>query len=150
MSDTGLVRSLWHDKKRILKPGKVRGYLAVWLCKDGNTKRMYVHRLVAEAFISNPLGLETVNHRDEDKTNNAASNLEWLTVADNVRYGTGIQRATFTREKPVCQLDKLNNVVRQFPSISEASRQTGIAVCNISQVCNGKLKTAGGYFWRYA
>lgn len=71
VSDTGLVRSLRHGKKRILSPGKRGdGYLAVVLCRDGKCKNMRVHRLVADAFIPNPLGLETVNHKDEVKTHN--------------------------------------------------------------------------------
>ena len=55
------------------------GYLCVNLCKHGRRWKRLVHRLVAEAFIPNPLGLETVNHKDEDKANNSAANLEWMT-----------------------------------------------------------------------
>lgn len=151
VSDTGLVRSLKYGKERILRAYKDRkGYLAVQLCKNGKVERMLVHRLVAEAFIPNPLGLETVNHRDEDKTNNEVFNLDWLTVADNVRYGTGIERCALAHGKPVCQLDALGNLVGQFPSMSEAERQTGINQSNISLACNGRRKTAGGYSWRYA
>ena len=82
VSDLGRVRSLVHRnrwKPGILKPLKhPRGYIQVGLRKDGHTKQTLVHRLVAEAFIPNPQGLDTVNHKDEDKTNNSASNLEWM------------------------------------------------------------------------
>lgn len=89
VSDTGLVRSLKNGRKRILSPGKNQwGYLHVNLCRNGKAKHMYVHRLVADAFIPNPLGLPTVNHKDENKLNNNAENLEWLTMGDNNRYGT--------------------------------------------------------------
>ena len=153
VSDTGLVRSLKRGKKRILRPGKKGdGYLAVGLRKDGKRKNIYVHRLVAEAFIPNPLGLETVNHRDENKLNNRVENLEWMSLADNNRYGTHDLRSALAKEKPVSQLDRQGNVVRQFPSLKEAGRRTGISQSRICQVCQGRrrYKTAGGYFWRYA
>ena len=155
VSDTGLVRSLKSGKERILSPGKLRnGYLMVTLHKDGKRKGMQVHRLVAEAFIPNPLGLETVNHKNEDKSDNEASNLEWLSLTDNIRYGTGIRRSALARinmrGNPVLQLDALGNVVNRFPSAREASRQTGISQGNISEACRGRRKTAGGFVWKYA
>lgn len=72
-------------KGRILKPGKnaKTGYLHVCLCRRGKMKFHYVHRLVAEAFIPNPDDLPEVNHKDLDKSNNAASNLEWKTHSGN-------------------------------------------------------------------
>lgn len=115
--------------------------MQVVLYKDGKRKNMYVHRLVAEAFIPNPLGLKTVNHKDENKLNNAVANLAWMTQGDNARY---------SNEKPVCQLDKLGNVVNQFPSMTEAERQTGIDQGNISLACSGRYRTAGGYIWKFA
>lgn len=87
VSDTGLVRSLKFDKAKILKPqNNGWGYLHVRLCKNGKAKITKIHRLVAEAFLPNPLSLETVNHIDEDKTNNNVSNLEWMSRTDNVAY----------------------------------------------------------------
>jgi hypothetical protein len=71
---------------------KSHGYKAVTLTKDGICKEFYVHRLVAEAFIPNPDGLPMVNHKDEDKTNNFAENLEWCTNEYNVNYGTAKER----------------------------------------------------------
>ena len=63
-----------------------KGYKRVGLRRCGKRSKYFVHRLVAEAFVSNTNELETVNHIDEDKTNNNASNLEWMTRGDNVRY----------------------------------------------------------------
>ena len=151
MSNTGLVRSLKYGKKRVLSPGNNGlGYLAVMLYRDGKAKRMLVHRLVASAFLPNPLGLATVNHRDEDKANNEVANLEWMTLTDNLRYGTHDLRVSLANSKSVLQLDKFGNVVNQFPSTQEASRQTGINQSNICSACNGKLKSAGGFRWKYA
>ena len=64
-----------------------RGYKTVSLTKNGKTKKMFVHRIVAEAFIPNPQNLPFVNHIDEDKTNNLVENLEWCTPQYNSTYG---------------------------------------------------------------
>lgn len=54
--------------------------------------KVYVHRLVAEAFIPNPDNLPEVNHIDGNRSNNAVHNLEWVSHADNMRhaYATGL------------------------------------------------------------
>lgn len=146
VSDLGRVRSLNYKrtgKTKILKPGKAGvGYLVVNFCKDGQVKRMGVHRLVAEAFIPNPLNLPQVNHKDENKQNNAASNLEWMTVKDNTTYSQG---------RSVQMLDKATGeLLATFPSIREAERVTGIWHNRISYCCLGKRKQAGGFKWQYA
>lgn len=63
------------------------GYKRVTLSKDGETKRVFVHRLVAEHFLDKPCNVEgrlEVNHIDGDKSNNAADNLEWVSGSDNM------------------------------------------------------------------
>ena len=62
------------------------GYCYVNLKDNGRIKNARVHRLVAEAFISNPNDLPYVNHIDGDKTNNHVSNLEWCTASENSRH----------------------------------------------------------------
>ena len=144
VSDLGRVRSLvqrnrW--KPGILKPGKDgKGYLFVILCKGGIRKHMKVHRLVAQAFIPNPNNLETVNHKDEDKTNNAASNLEYMTRGDNVIY---------SQARRVQMFDKQGNLLATFRSAHEAQRVTGIDRRSICDCCNGRLKSSGRFIWRY-
>lgn len=157
VSDLGRVKSLWYGKEKILKPGKnTQGYLIVNLCKDGHVKSVRIHRLVATSFIPNTNNLETVNHRDEDKTNNAASNLEWMSKRDNINYGTRNKRVSETqindknKSKAVKMFDKkTGELLETFPSLHEAKRVTGINLGNISSCCIGNRKSAGGYFWRY-
>jgi hypothetical protein len=52
--------------------------------KNRKKKNMYIHRLVAEAFIDNPENKKFVNHIDYDKANNNIDNLEWVTHSENV------------------------------------------------------------------
>ena len=63
------------------------GYQRVALCKDGQPRYFLVSRLVADAFCTNsdPSTKTTVDHIDGDKQNNKASNLQWLSLAENVR-----------------------------------------------------------------
>lgn len=154
VSDKGMVKSLNYNhtgKERILKPYKNgNGYLQVILRKDGHRKQPLVHRLVADAFIPNPNNLETVNHKDEVKTNNAATNLEWMSQKDNINYGTRNKRVGEALSKQVQMLDKqTGELLATFPSTHEAGRVTGINQSHISACCNGKRKSAGGYKWRY-
>ncbi len=76
---------------KVLKPqfDGMGNYLHVSITtKDGKHVSRNVHRLVAEAFVDNPLGLPEVNHKDEDKTNNRANNLEWCDHTYNNNYGS--------------------------------------------------------------
>jgi hypothetical protein len=68
------------------------GYKIVSLTKEGKTKTVFVHRIVAEAFISNENNSPMVNHKDEDKTNNFVENLEWCTAKYNRSYGKAIEK----------------------------------------------------------
>ena len=151
VSDLGRVKSLKYGKERILKPQKnTRGYLKVALCKDGKVEQPKIHRLVAEAFIPNPNNLETINHKDEVKTNNTVGNLEWMSVKDNNNYGTRNKRVGEAHSKQVQMFDKKTfELLETFPSTHEAERITGISNSNISECCNANRKSAGGYIWRY-
>ena len=146
VSDQGRVKSLKYGKERIMKSiENACGYLQVDLCKDGHRKTILVPRLVSESFIPNPQGLETVNHKDEVKTNNVASNLEWMSREDNVAYSQ-----PHMAKRSVQMFDKqTGELLATFPSTHEAERVTGIAHQYISGCCNGKQKSAGGYIWRY-
>lgn len=85
----GVIYSRKGEGLRKLKQyPKTHGYLYVTLFRNGKRYYLRVHRLVAEAFIPNPNNLPEVNHKDEDKTNNLANNLEWCTSHDNKVFGS--------------------------------------------------------------
>ena len=138
-------------KGKVLTQRRMRnGYMGVLFKVQGHTEMKLVHRLVAAAFVPNPQNLETVNHKDEDKQNNRADNLEWMSRADNVRYGTGSQRKR-TPMRKVEQLTTDWQHVAYFDSIKEASEATGVQTRHIGGCCRNEYgaKTAGGYRWRY-
>lgn len=78
-------------KRKMLTPAVMsKGYMMVTLWKE-NTQRSYlVHRLVASVFIKNPQSLPQVNHKDGNKFNNFASNLEWTTCQENIVHSVSI------------------------------------------------------------
>lgn len=78
--------------KQMKQSAHTKGYKTVSLTKDGKTKTVFVHRIVAKAFIPNAEKLTMVNHKDEDKTNNFAENLEWCTAAYNRTYGRAVEK----------------------------------------------------------
>lgn len=93
VSNLGRVKSLKYGKEKILKGYKYRGgYLRVDLYKERKVKHFPIHRLVASAFINNPNNLPQVNHKDEDKTNNCAENLEYCDSSYNTNFGTRNER----------------------------------------------------------
>ena len=78
---------------------KKTGYMQVMLCRDGVQKRIHTHKLIALTFIGdNPAALE-INHKDHDKTNNAAENLEYMTRLENLRYSIAAGRFDKRGEK---------------------------------------------------
>lgn len=61
-----------------------KGYLWVYLAKEGKAYHKYIHRLVATAFVENSsVEKNQINHKDGNKQNNVASNLEWCTAREN-------------------------------------------------------------------
>ena len=50
---------------------------------------------------------------------------------------------------PIIQFSKDGEFMKEWPSLSEAGRQLGIAQSHICQCCKGRNKSAGGFVWRY-
>lgn len=149
ISNMGNVKSLNYrrtGKEKILKPVKnTDNYAQVGLYKQGKRKCYLVHRLVAEAFIENPNNLPELNHIDEDKTNNAASNLEWCDSKQNINYGTRNQRVAEKLSKQVLCVE----TGKIYTSTHQVERELGFSKGNISSACNSRLKQAYGFHWKY-
>jgi len=128
----------------ILKPSKSGCYYHVEL-RYGINKHLLVHRIVAEAFIPNPSNFPQVNHIDEDKHNNNATNLEWCDSKYNNNYGYG----SLARNQKIQQLDLDGNLIKTWDSLKEASENLGLLYQGISACCRKKRITCGGFKWRY-
>ena len=147
----------YHAGGKILAPALNRGgYSQIDLYKNGKMKREYVHRLVAMAFIPNPENKPQVNHKDEVKTNNVVENLEWCTSVYNINYGTRNERSVQNHRyykfgnNPNAKSVFCEELNKKFDSIRRAEEELGVNINCIVGACKGRLKTAGGFHWRYA
>ena len=111
VSDLGRVRSKYSGEWKVLMFDMDRnGYLKVGLSKYGKVKHFLVHRLVAQAFIENDNIFNTeVNHKDENKQNNRASNLEWCDRSYNNSYN-GLQKRRYHPKQFNCKRRKLKDL----------------------------------------
>lgn len=135
------VSNLGHVKNkhgRILKPEIRTGYYSVNLCKNGKRTHFRIHRLVAEAFIPNPDDLPMINHKDENKLNNEAINLEWCDNTYNTHYSKHEDLSVYCYD-----LDQ------EFRSASAAAVHLGVCRTSIVKCCRGQLHQAGGMLWCY-
>jgi len=161
VSNMGRMKILAHNNKRGYKrKGKIMklslnayGYKQVGISKNDKHYTRRVHRLVAQAFIPNPNNYPIINHKDEVKTNNKVSNLEWCTVEYNNNYGTRNARGSITKTnglrcKKVAQLDKKGNLIKVWISSADAGRH-GYNQSDVSACCYGLKEQHKGYFWIY-
>lgn len=169
VSSLGRIRTIPHNtltktgkiypvRRTVLKPSRDGGgYLFVVLRKDGKSYNMKIHRAVANVFCEKPSReCKAVNHMDEDIENNCCNNLEWVTNAYNLNYGHRRTKETETRGTKIAQYTKRGALVAIYPSIGEASRQTGINRSCIAAASRHKTSlnqwghrhTGGGFVWK--
>lgn len=129
------------------------GYIRLNLSKNNVASNKKIHRLVAEAFIPNPENKPQANHIDEDKTNNHASNLEWMTAQENNNHGTRNERAGKsigkTQSIPIIATNIKTSESKEFHSGKECAIQLGLDPSSITKVLKGRLKQTKGYTFKY-
>lgn len=134
-------------KQKILKPHKgTHGYLTVDLSLNNKVKRLYIHRLVADAFLNKTKEQTQVNHKDLNKTNNSVDNLEWVTASENnhhmIKHNPQIRgenhKWSKLRESEVVELRKLRKKGMSFRKLGKRFNISGSGAYNVVNNC-----------WRY-
>ncbi|ASR79920.1 endonuclease [Bacillus phage Janet] len=169
VSDTGVVRGedriiphvrsksgvCLYKGKTLSQKTRSDGYKEVSLFKEGKRKMASVHRLVAKAFIHNddPTNNTVVNHKDENKGNNRADNLEWCTVSYNNRYGDRMTRVAEKNRngsmcKKVVSIDIDTGERTVYRSI-KGTKDFGFNPSGVWSCCQGINKTHKGFYWEY-
>ena len=134
------------------------GYLRVGLKANGKEENYFVHRLVAEAFIPNPNHYSCINHKDENRSNNCVSNLEWCSYKYNNDYGNRKSKVFQSREtnkkgfKRVRQYSLDGCFLHEYASAYHAARALKMCAPNIGKCCrmNSSKYQAHGFLWRFS
>lgn len=160
VSSIGRIQSFMRDPDGyVLKvqPDK-KGYLRLRCTVNQKKVCFKVHRLVAEHFIDNPDGKPQVNHKDGNKRNNRADNLEWATGSENAKHAirSGLwdrqlahtKRANDAKKTPIVATHIDTGETLYFDSMREAERVIGTR--HINQVMRGLRSQAKGFTFRYA
>lgn len=171
VGNRGSIFSL--HRNRFIKPKRTNcGYLRVTLCNGQKRRSTGVHRVVAEAFIANPMKKPTVNHINEDKGDNRVENLEWATNAEQNVHGTRIQRARehtdykgrkidyasiaskhdYSRQD-MCNRKKTevyrdNVLLGVFETQKDAAEFCNVSRGKVSMCVNGKKRSCRGYAFK--
>lgn len=130
-----------------LKPCPISiGYSIV----DMEGDSIYVHKLVAEAFIPNPEGKPCIDHINTNRSDNRVENLRWVTYKENnANKITKSKMGKKRWQKRILQVGTDGVVIRAWATVRDAALATGIPNQNITSCCRGAYKSAGGYVWRY-
>lgn len=129
ISRDGIIKNAATGKT--IKPYKMaNGYLQVTLYDyNGHHKKFLVHRLVASQYIPNPKNCSTVNHKNLVKSDNRVENLEWLSLADNLRHARKYGRDIYTKERN----KKISDAKRGVPRSEETREKMSAYMKNLSQ-----------------
>lgn len=169
VSNIGRIYSFPHYDSMMRKHGGYfistqitpNGYEIAHLMLNGKRTAKYVHIVLAESFIPNPMGKKEVDHIDANKTNNRVDNLRWCTRVENCMNEITYSRLVESKKNnPLCgdknpysrrvaQYDVNGNFIAEYESCGDAFRKTGISRDSIQQCASGKRKLGGSYIWKY-
>ena len=151
VSETGVVYS-WKSGERVALKQRVDidGYKTVGLYEDGKCKRFKVHRIVAEAFLDKVEGNGCVNHKDGNKWNNAANNLEWCSRSENSLHASkngllvyGSKQRIGTAKNRRFTKEQISTIKELYFSENVSQRELGrLFGCDhsvISEIINDKI-----------
>lgn len=123
------------------------GYYQVGLYTEARAKRCTVHRLVALAFLDNPLNLKEVNHKDGDRLNNHVSNLEWTSRVENSLHSTRVLLKNRGTDNKASKLSE-KNVLEIKTLLDSGTPQTDIAkLYNVSNHAIFRIQRGHNWGW---
>lgn len=172
------VRTVTRGGNTLKKHEDRYGYLHVHLRNGESTSTPTIHKLVMNAFVFNIDNKPCIDHINANKKDNRVDNLRWVTVKENQNNPITRKRLSlcktgdkhhyygkkFSEEhrkrisdankngkcsKPILQLNLEGELIKEHPSINEANRQTGVSRSLIYRSCRCKIRSAGGYVWKY-
>ncbi len=151
VSSRGAVKKQMQcGKYRVCKSAHNGGYLRLCLRINGTGKMFFVHRLVAMTFVQQVDRTHVVvNHKDGNKLNNDATNLEWTTYQANSQHAS--ENGMLGCCRKVDKLDFAGNYIQSYNSITSAMKSVNQkSVSSILNVIAGRQKTTAGFKWRYS
>lgn len=148
----------WEGLYEINKNGEVRnaknkntivgdinncGYYRVLLYNQGQRKRYFRHRLVAEHFLDKPEGKDFVNHIDGDKSNNSLENLEWVSQSENEKHAfeNGLKQKT---NKPFI-IEFVNGDIKEYENQYVCAKEIGCSQSSVKNWLNGQRNPRPSY-----
>lgn len=139
--------SVWNHRgsrnKRRFGNVSPKGYMKILVRdEEGKSHTVFVHKLVAMAFVPNPDNKPQVNHKDGNKQNNTPQNLEWCTNEENMNHRYSVLKKYSSQSRVIC--DETGEI---FDSISEAARQKKVGRTTIWRQLSSRVKSPNGYHW---
>ena len=148
----------WEGLYEINKNGEVRnaknkntivgdinncGYYRVSLYNQGQSKRYFRHRLVAEQFLDKQEGKDFVNHIDGDKSNNSLENLEWVSQSENEKHAfeNGLKQKT---NKPFI-IEFVNGDIKEYENQYVCAKEIGCSQSSVKNWLNGQRNPRPSY-----
>ena len=142
---------LFNSKTNQWLKGQVakNGYLTYNISIDGEKKRLYAHRMVAETYLPKISGKTQVNHKDGNKLNNSVNNLEWVNSKENQIHAIKNKLRQEGLKQVYC-FDKNKKLVCVYPTIAEACQVNHFNYSWMIEQLNREEKTLShGYYWSY-
>lgn len=155
-------RIVRYRERQIALNENSKGYYRARIITSNGHQNLFVHRLVAAAFVKQQDGKDVVNHIDCDPHNNRADNLEWVTQLENMQYASRIGRMRHSQThrerlkksldrvmgKPVIGIPMNGGEPIRYNALNDVMKDGFQASC-VSLCCNGKNRYHKGYYWRF-
>ena len=136
---------VFFKKKTYINKNNNYVYVGVTM-RNGKNRSHRVHKLVATAFLENPLGCTVVGHKNNIKHDNRVENLYWTTVQENTQkaYDDGLavnKKGYEDNQSKAVNVFKNGILFCSYGSLRECSKDMNIPIQTIIRRCNNEIKT---------